>query len=953
MARFDRKKFKKNITTVCIMILSVIVLVLVESFLSPKEIETQGLGSGSIQINKLVINEVMTSNKGAYNDPDGNSYDWIELYNGSAKDIDLSGYGLSDADSGSTKWIFPSVTIKSKEYLIVYLASTNKQGLYANFSLNKAGGETLTLKTKSGKVVDSVKTLSIDKNTVMARNENGSWVATAEITPGYANNEEGRKNYLTNRKQADDVVITEFLPNNKGNVDIDGRFYGYIEIQNQGEKEVSLKDYFVSNDPARPFLFRLPDITLKPQEVYVIYTSELDRENHALFALKKKSGSVILSKKDKVVEEETYEDISGGFAMIRLSDGSFRESSTVSPGYANTNEGMEQYVKEKRKNPNDLMINEVMSSNRTYLMQNGGEYYDWIELYNNTDHTIQLGDYALTNNDDNQKLYVLPNVELKSHEYYVIMASGDTNLSNSKYQHANFKISPSESLYLHKNDVLVDSVFVSNIPIGYSYGRGSNYGFYYYATPTPLARNNQNGILEIAYEPSFSVKPGVYNNQGEIALELEGAGTIYYTLDGSIPTQNSKVYDSPILLDKTTVVRAVAYEDKKKASAVVTGSYIINEDHTLPVLSISLPNSSFQYISSNPDLFTTVNAHVEFYEKDGSFSLDCGLKLFGGQTRYIPKKSFALKFSSEYGPSKLNYRVFENRDAVSYDTLVVRSGSQDSVSSMIRDELATSIMDDYGTVDVQAYKPTILYINGNYWGVYFLREKVDEEFIAHHYEVPEEGSNIIRIDNVATVGASRTYYNVRSYIQTHDMSSDSAYQYVSERLDIDNFIDFWVGQIFVTNNDIVNTRFFSHPEVDNGKLKMIFYDFDYAFYHYDRNQFSWLLNPEGMGEHYYDNSMLRGLMNNKNFKQRFLERLSYNFKNVWTDEHVLKRYQELVDLIQPEMARNQSRWKLTYQDWTESCEILKNYLLKRREYVISQAKSFFNLSSEEVKKYFG
>ncbi len=953
MGKFDKKKLKNNFAGLCVMGIAILLLIVLESLISPKEEGTKGLGSGEVEYNQLVINELMTSNKGAYADLEGNTFDWIELYNGTTEDIDLSGYGLSDEVSGSTKWIFPSVTIKSKEYLVIYLSGQTKEGLYANFALNKAGSETITLKKKSGKVVDTVKTISLDKNTTMARDEKGSWIKTDEITPGYANNEEGRKQYLDGIVEEDSLVISEFLPANEGNVSFDNSYYSYMEISNTGDKEVSLKDYFVSNDKTRPFLYRLPDVTLKPNEVYLVYTSGLGKDNHADFTLKKKTGTVILSKKNKIVDMIDYEDISDGFAYIRQSQG-FKEGANITPGYPNTPEGMKEFSKNHLKNPGDLIINEVMSSNHEYLAQNGGEYYDWIELYNNTNHDITLSDYSLTNNKNNPTLYTLPSVTLKSHEYYVVMASGDTSYSNSKYQHAPFKISPVESIYLYQDGKVIDSIFIANIPNGYSYGRGTNNGFYYFSKPTPEKKNQESTTQEIAYEPNLKTKPGIYNDVKELAVTLEGSGTIYYTLDGSTPTKNSKVYNSPILLKKTTVIKAISYENKKKASEVVTGSYIINENHTLPVLSVSLPQNSFRLINTNPNNTTlTVNAHAELYEKEKSFSIDCGLKLFGGQTRFIAKKSYALKFSKKYGPSTLNYKVFDNRDAVSYDTLVVRSGSQDSVGSMIRDELATSLMDDYGTVDVQAYKAVVLYINGEYWGVYFLREKVNEEFVSHHYDVPEEGTNIVRIDNNVSAGSASNYNSLVNYVRNHDLSVDSNYQYVASKLDIDNFIDYWVGELFTTNNDIVNTRFFNNPKVDNGKIKMIFYDFDYAFYNYSRNYQNWMLDPNGMGEHHFNNVILRGLFQNSTFKQHFLERLSYGMKNVWSNENVMSRYQELVDLIKPEMQRNQKRWGMTYQEWQDNCEELKNYLEKRRSYLVNHAKSYFHLSSEEVKKYFG
>lgn len=946
-----QKKFNSNIKSIFGMILLIVILLFIQSFLFPTEQKATSLGSEDIHVNSLVINEIMTSNKGAYADEEGTSYDWIELYNGSDNDIDLSGFGLSDEDSGNTKWLFPSVIIKSKEYLIVYLSGKSKEGLYANFALSKSGGETITLKSKNGKVIDSVKTVSLDKNTVMARDENGKWLETEDITPGYSNNKQGRSSFLENLYTDNkELELTEILPSNQGNISFDNQFYSYIEVHNNSTSEISLKDYFLSNNVSEPFRFRLPNISLKPDDTYVIYTSGLGKDNHTDFSLNSKSGTVILSKKNKIVEQVTYENVTKGFAYVKDSDGKFHENTNITPGYLNHQ--MKEFSENERTNPEELILNEVMNSNHSYLPQNGGKYYDWIELYNNTNHSIQLSDYTLTTSESNKKMYTLPNVEIKSGEYYVLMASGNSDFSNDKYFHTNFKISSSESIYLYHDEVLVDSMFLSKVPIGYSYGRNSSNGFYYFEHPTPGTKNSSSSILEIAYEPVFSKESGVYNDIKNLEIELNGPGTIYYTLDGSIPTRNSKVYNSPILLDKTMVIKAISYEEDKKISNVVTSSYIINENHTLPVLSISLPNPSFRQLMSRTSSSYTVPATAELFEKNSAFTIDCGLKLFGGSTRYISKKSFALKFSSKYGKKELDYKVFPNRDAVSYKTLVVRSGSQDVNGSLFRDELVTSIMDDYGTVDVQAYKAIILYINGEYWGVYFLREKVDDEFISHHYDVNAEGTNIVRIDNVVSEGSARDYQKLIMYAKNHNLANPEEYEGIKKLIDIDNYIDWMIGQVYVINNDILNTRFFNHPEVADGKQRMIFYDFDYALYFPTRNHWEWLTDPKGLSEHHYDNTIIRELMKNKEFRNRVLERLSYNMKNVWTDENVMNRYQELYQLLKPEMERNQKRWGLSYQEWEENCEVVKNYITKRRSYIIAHTKSYFHLTDKEVKEYF-
>jgi len=948
---FDIDIVKKNIKFILLLIVLAFIIIIIQMSKSSKDSNSE-LPDEDIDFTKLVINEVMSSNNGAYVDSNGNSYDWIELYNGTDNEINLSNYGLSDTDSG-VKWKFPSNTIlKSKEYMVIYLAGKREDGLYTNFKLSKDREEYITLRSPRGKVVDSVKVKLIDKNTVMARDNNGDWITTTNFTPGYSNNQDGRAEYLNSLfKEDDSIIITEVLPKNKGLVSFNGKFDEYVEIKNNTNKTINIGSYSISNDINVPFKWKLPDKELKSNEVYLIKQQDMNIDDKINFHFDNKKGSVILSKGNHVVQEVDYENLDNGFAYIRMGD-SYTKSINISPGYENTSDGINSFNEKYRTSNKGLIINEVMNYNKKYL-PNNDEYYDWIELYNNSDKTINLSDYYITNDEEIKDKFKLPGFELKPGEYYILLASGNTKLTNT-YTHINFKISSEEALYLVKDNNIIDSMFIANVPIGYSYGRSTNKpGLYYFSTPTPRGVNNNNSIRSISFEPEFSIKPGVYNKSKSLDIELKGIGDIYYTLDGSEPSRDSKKYNGKIHITKTTVIKAVAYQNGSQVSKVKTGTYFLSEKHTLPVLSISLDDNDFSSLYRDLGASTTVNAHAELYENNNSFSVDCGIKLFGGQTRYIPKKSFALKFSSKYGVSKLRYKVFDNRDTEKYDTIVVRSGSQDSEGSMIRDELATSLMNDFGTVDVQAYKPVILYINGEYWGVYFLREKVDEKFISSHYkDIDDSKTNIVRIDNVITTGSSKFYDELVSYINSHDMSKDESYKWVEKRLDIDNYIDYLVGELYTTNNDIVNTRFFNNPAIDNGKIKMIFYDFDYAFYNVDRDYLGWLTNPSGMGEHHYNNTITRGLMKNKTFRKKFLDRLSYAMKNIWSDDKVMKRYNELFNLIEPEMARNQKRWNSSYDTWIKECNILKNYIKNRRANLKNNVKSYFGLSNEEMKKYF-
>lgn len=967
--KFNIKKFKNNILFFIVSIALIIVLLLVSVLFGKKgvKIDKTDLTNDEVDIKKLVINEIMASNNGVISDEEGTLYDYIEIYNGSDSDISLKNYGLSD-ENDKVKWAFGDITIESKKYIVVKL--TGKKGeLSADFKLKSSGGEVVTLFKPNGKVIDAVETVSLDSNYVMARDPKGNWVVQDEPTPGFANTIDGHKEFIASLVSSEDetIVINEVLPDNKGNFkNKNGEYSGYIEVKNVSDKSINIANYSLSNSEDVSFKWQFPSIKLSPGEVTVVYTSGISRKSGELstgFKLKNKNGvAVLTNNKGKVIDKVEYKNLANGKAYIR-NNNTMSEGSSISPGYDNGIDGIKDFQKKYMSTPDGLIINEVMNNNYKYLPQNGGNYYDWIELYNNSNDTIKLSDYCLTNTTNNICMYKLPNAELGKGEYYLVMASGTESLSNNKYKHANFKIGDVEGIYLTKNRNIVDSILVSDVPNGSSIGKGKDYGVYYYKTPTP-GNKNGNGDIAMSSMPTSSVSGGVFNNKDEIEVTLTGSGKIYYTLDGSTPTVSSKIYSSPLTIKETTVLRIMNKEDGKLESETKTYSYIMNENHKIAVMSLSIDNKKLNNVNSHTSLNSSVieQTNVEFYDTDGnSFEVGAGLKLFGGSTRSYKKKSYEIKFKKEFGDAHLKYKVFDTVDSSMYESLVLRTGSQDEFEydnqrTVIKDVVATSLMDEYTDVDVQAYKPIALYINGKYWGIYFIREKVDETFISNHYNVQatKENSSILRIDGEVKFGTNKDYNSLINFVSNNSMSDKSNYDKVKDQIDITSLCDFWIGEIYTANYDILNTRYFSSSEVDNGKWKYIFYDIDSGFFRTNQNTFTEYTNPNGMGAWNFPTTLLRNLMKSDEFKKTFLERLSYNLKNTWSYDNVNKRIDEVIEEIgKDEFKRNAERWNNSFSHWEKSITAMKTFAKKRNAILVKYAKSYFNLSDSEVKKYFG
>ena len=220
-------------------------------------------------------------------------------------------------------------------------------------------------------------------------------------------------------------------------------------------------------------------------------------------------------------------------------------------------------------------------------------------------------------------------------------------------------------------------------------------------------------------------------------------------------------------------------------SRTVTSSYVINENHTLPVMIVSMEKSDFNYLNANSfvrDL--QLQCYVEFYEQDSSFSIPCSIACFGGNARGYDKKCYALRFDSKFGSTELVYDLFENRESVVFDSIVLRTGSNDWSRAIFRDVFSTSIMDDF----LDASKPCILYINGNYWAS-IISGKINAKFIAGHYNVDPASVSIVNVDFSQKAGTENIRY-LFNWVKNNSLAIKENYDYICSKIDIVNFADF-------------------------------------------------------------------------------------------------------------------------------------------------------------------
>ncbi len=966
------------------------------------------------------INEVMTSNKGAVPDTNGNYPDWIELYNTTQSAVNISGFGLSDDKLSPAKWVFPSGTsIPAGGYLIVFCSGDSNDGpLHASFKL--AATDDLVFYNAMGNPVDSLALKGVTSGYTLALNEAGVWEESAEPSPGYPNTQEGAAAYRASLSEgAEDigVYINEFMASNKTTVATKGgKYTDWIELYNTTDQDVDLTGYGLSDNPSQPVKWKFPGGTAIPANGYLLVFCSgedglIEGELHAPFGLKAYGEYVVFSdKKGRILDQLPYGPMDMDKSMARVPDGvgEFQSTARPTPGYPNTDEGFAAFSLTSTLPNGDVYLSEAMSSNSQHLPQSDGSYPDWIELYNGSGTTMDLSGYGLSNNPNNPAKWRFPEgTQVAPGEYLVVLATGNGEPgAQKKNLECNFRLSADGDVVLlfDGNGALLDKLMVGRMLSGMSYGRTSD-GLLYFETPTPGAANG-NGVPGVSSTPGFETLPGVYDAPLDVVLTAGGGETIHYTTDCTTPTKSSPAYTGPLSVSKNTVIRAIAVKEGFATGYSISGTFLFTSDgvdHALPIATlVTDPDNLWAkdtgiYATGekfDPDLPTygEVLTSAQYYqskflseeaakawERPGSFAIfgedkrqafsqNIDMRIAGSYGRGRAQKAFNLTARSEYGNSRMEYPFFDNRAFPSYKALTLRAGAQDQNRSKIRDELALGLLE--GT-DVrflyQAHKPYVLYLNGEYWGVYFLKEKRNRFFVADHEGVADADTmDIVKGSGgepgkVAMVshGSNEQWLEIRQYFSTHDLSVQSNFDHVSSQIDLDSFMDYMICEIYVGNTDTFNMQYYKLP---GGKWTWIYYDFCWGFGNADHRTLSGRrgAKPAGSG-------LLNALLKNPAWKDAFIRRFAEILDTVYAPDRVNAMIDELYAAVEPEIKRerekfNQSTFRGekqpaenlgTYEGFQRNITALHTFANNRPAAIKSQIKEEFGLSDSDMREVFG
>ena len=913
-----------------------------------------------------VINEVLCSNSASFKAYDGRFYDWIELYNPSSSELSLDGYYISDDPESLTKNSLWGQSISAKGYLVIYcsgLSMTDERGfLHTGFKLSAADGETVYLSDNNSVV--SLTVPPSKENISYGRNEKGEYVWFDVPTPGDKNGE-------SQSIQQSDLRINEYMISNTFTIyDCEGDFGDWVELCNTSNRDMDISGYGLTDEEGVPDKYTFPKGTIVPAGGYLLVfcdgknKTDKNKMLHTGFSLSTKDGAISLYSKNKaligrVAIKEMPANVSCGWDD---GSGEYRFFARPTPGKANTTTAFKKLSEGFEQSPGgELIISEVMAAS---AKSSKTAKTDFIELFNTTSETISLKGYTLSKKPG-VKTYTFPDVKIAGGGYLVLYCDGKSRVAN-KQVYSSLKVSTGgETLYLADSFGAVCDVFSTGKGrLGISSGRavGDTVSRCFFTSPTPGKPNSGKKYSSFAPVPTFSVEGGVVKGGTSVSLSVEGDYTIVYTTDGTEPTKSSSVYHAPFTINKNTVIRAAAFSGDSIISDCATQTYLTSNPHTIPIFCISgnpakLTEGKGIFVDKSDS--SEHKVYAEYFSREGvkETQFPCGVKLFGHSSREMPQKGVKLTLREIYGVNEITYPFFsDNEKAVTtFSTLLLRPSGEDQIYSKLRDELIPALVRGKMDLDYEEEQPCALYINGQYWGFYYVREALNADYLKSYYGYEKGDFDLIKGQMSVQEGSMSAYRKLTQFCKTKDLSDSKNYETVKKLVDFDSLINFWIIETFFGNTDTVNIRCYKHKD---GKWRWMVYDMDWSMqtakYIRERNFIQWhLLNPKGHGIGHFDNSIIRKLLQNEEFREHFLTVYCYHLTNTLAPERSMSIFDGMVNTVEGEIKLNEKIWhRPAYSTWSGyTVPYLRNFLKDRPTEMKKALKESFRLSEKDWEHY--
>ncbi len=455
--------------------------------------------------------------------------------------------------------------------------------------------------------------------------------------------------------------------------------------------------------------------------------------------------------------------------------------------------------------------------------------------------------------------------------------------------------------------------------------------------------------------PTVSVPGGKYDTGFPLSImTLTPNAKLYFTLDGSEPSESTTLYTTPISISKNTTLRVKGFLAGMTPSGTTTHTYFLNVAHTFPIVALSFKKSDFFnettgiYVKYENGLEVPTN--IEFFEpsaKIAAFNQMAGVEIQGLTSARLPQKSLEIKASGKY--SALPYKVFPDQPFTSFKRLVLRNSGQDWGVTLFRDEMVTSLgsklTDLNGIVraldlSMQDFRPSVVYLNGEYWGIHGIRERMNKYYVEQHFNLKSADYDMVENwGDVSNNGDSLSFFAFYNALPNRNFADNAAFEQLKTELDVSNFLDYNVFNVFIDDTDWPSNNVRCFKTKTNGKWRFISFDHDFSFGLFQLNG-GWNTGdatPNSLARLFnattfnWPNSLkstllFRKCMENATFKRDFINRMADMMNTVFKPTRISQKIDDFKTQYQPEMARHIARWGTPYSTiWSENIEKMRNF----------------------------
>lgn len=541
--------------------------------------------------------------------------------------------------------------------------------------------------------------------------------------------------------------------------------------------------------------------------------------------------------------------------------------------------------------------------------------------------------------------------------------------------HTNFKINADgEKIYLF--DKYGEQIHKMEIPylksdISFGYHPQFEDSLVLFSKPSPGSANNNIAFPDYITDTCHMLaESGFYSDSVHVELlNYDTTYKAYYTLDGSIPTTNSYQYHNSFWIDSTIVFRIQFFADGLLPGPISNFSWFVNDSSNLEVFSIIMdPNDLWDnafgiYVigdeSWGPPYYFGANfwqdwerhVNIQYFDSENRFNWNqnAGIKIHGNYSRRLPQKSLGFFAKSKFGKNRFNRKLINSKPYLSdFKRFILRNAGNDNELAHFRDLLIHKRM--LGTnIDVQSGRPVSSYINGEYWGIYNLREKIDRYYLEQNQGVNPNEVNLLEQNGLIINGDRNEFENLVNYVSNNDLAEDQHYHFIKSKIDIENWIDLYIANLYHINTDWPhhNSKFWSAP---GRKWQQILQDLDVSTSMFFRNQYH--KNPL---PNLHDDSLsylaifYKSLLNNSNFKVHYINRFADLMNTIFLPSEYMQIFDSLKAQMEPEMLKHCERWNKDYANWDEyHMKKVSDFIENRTPYMREFLREKYNLGAYDT-----